>query len=101
MVVVRRKGVCVAVSHWLLLVMVIGHCCCWLVLVMVVMAGHTCDCSHHTTSCEHCTFPWPRAPPPALSLLVGLRKHPLHNPRHWSLGHMVGQGMVGHFEVAQ
>ena len=42
-------------------------------------------------------LPWPRAPP-ASSLHAGLRKLPLHDPRHWGLAHRVGQGaaVTGH-----
>jgi len=36
-------------------------------------------------------LPWPRALPVS-SLLVGLRKPPLHDSRCWSPGHRVGQG---------
>ena len=63
LVVVSRRGrwllwlsIVVAVGHWSLSVIVVGRCRCRSVSVMVVMAGHTRDCGHHTTGCEHCTF---------------------------------------------
>ena len=65
-------------------VAVVGRPSSWLVVVTVV--GH-CHASRYRSWALH--LPWPREPP-ASSLLVGLRKPPLQNPKHWNPGNMGG-----------